>query len=294
MAKVVHEIDPNADTIIILVNPDASFAPWSHDEVENDAMTLAEGCADMRVFDQPTSPAASSCGQSLADDTTLEEEVHYHVSSRHLTLASPRFEGMLSGGRWKEGVRNDVDGLYHVTAEDWDTEALLILLNVLHHRNRRVPRTISLELLAKLAVLIDYYECAEALELFTERWIKDLKAFSPVPSHICRDLLLWMCIAWVLRLPDEFLETTTVAFRRDSEDLPTLGLPIMTCVSKSAKRLSLLARLISAQLESKTLGPKRSAVSSRSCKNLCRNTVVNCISVQMATRSSAGQSFMAP
>lgn len=191
MAKVVvHEIDPNADTVVILVNPNASFAPWSHREVENDATTPAEGCADMSVFDQATSPAASSCGQYLADHSPWEEEVHYKVSSRHLTLASPRFEGMLSGGRWKEGVRNEVDGLYHVTVEDWDMEALLVLLNILHHRNRRVPRTISLELLAKLVVLIDYYECAEALELFTERWVGDLRVTSPVPSHICRDLLL--------------------------------------------------------------------------------------------------------
>jgi hypothetical protein len=235
MAKIIHEIDPNADTVVILKNSNASFAPWSLDVVENDA-TTSPGTehVDVSVLDQATSPEASSYGPHLVDHNTLEDEVHYRVSSRHLTLESPRFDSMLSGAQWKEGVRNEVDGLYHITAEDWDVEALLILLDVLHHRNRQIPRTISLELLAKLAVLIDYYECAEALELFTEKWVEHLKASSPVPWHFCRDLLLWMCIAWVLRLPDEFSQTTTVAFRRDNEDFPTLGLPIVTCISKSA------------------------------------------------------------
>jgi hypothetical protein len=137
---------------------------------------------------------------------------------------------MTSGTDWKEGYRDENDGLYHVPARDWDSEALLYVLQILHLRYGQVPRTIPLEMLAKIAVLIDFYDCAEALESFTERWIEYLRVAAPVPSYFCRDLMLWMCIAWVLKLPQELVQATTVAIRRDDQELSTLGLPIMICV----------------------------------------------------------------
>jgi hypothetical protein len=230
MVKAIHEIDPNADAVLILKNPNTSFASWSPDEVEENAKASVEASAGGGTNTETSCQAASSATSSCE-----EEEIHYRVSSRHLALVSPIFKSMLLGKNWNEGIRNEIDGLYHVTTEDWDMEALLILLDVLHHRNRRVPRTISLEMLAQLAVLIDYYKCAEALESFTERWVEHLKVISPIPSHVCRDLMLWMCIAWVLRLPDAFVQTTTVAIRREGEELPDLGLPIVSCVGKSAE-----------------------------------------------------------
>ena len=238
MATAIHKIDPQADTVLVLKNPNASFASWGSNNLEENATMSIEhpvgGDADAQARDQTASITTSLCEASLADGCVPGEEVHYHVSSRHLTLASPTFAGMLSGENWKEGIRDEVDDRYYLTASDWDAEALLVIFSVLHHRNRLVPRTVSLELLAKLAVLIDYYGCAEALESFTERWVEQLRRASPVPALVCRDLMLWMCVAWVLRLPGEFAQTTTVAIRRDGEELPTLGLPIASCVGKSA------------------------------------------------------------
>lgn len=39
---------------------------------------------------------------------------------------------------------------------DWDADALLILMHIMHGQTRRVPRSVSLELLAKIAVLPDH------------------------------------------------------------------------------------------------------------------------------------------
>ena len=142
---------------------------------------------------------------------------------------------MFSGRNWKEGVPDKVDGLYHILTEDWDETALGILLSVLHHRNRQVPRSVSLEMLAKVTVLIDYYDCAEAAELSTEIWVGYVRKNYPVPSTMCRNLMLWMCIAWVLRLPAEFKYTTKIALRSNSQELSTLGLPIMGCIGKFKK-----------------------------------------------------------
>jgi hypothetical protein len=249
MAKVTYKIDPRPDTVIILKNPNVDFAPW--DSIETtpivDELVVDEpytnGLADYDPIIEESTADAPTNGESAIQDADLgqnthlaetvgeemEEEYHYYVSSRHLTLASPPLENLLTGEKWKEGIRNGSDGLYHVPAQDWDSEALHILLKVLHHHNRQVPRKVTLELLAKITVLIDYYGCGEALEPFTEGWVEHLKVASPIPSHFCRDLMLWMCVAWVLRLPHEFQRTTTVAIRRQYRDLPTLGLPITIC-----------------------------------------------------------------
>lgn len=227
--RATHDIDPDADTVLILKNPSTRFACWSPDEVEEDATVSVETSAGQSCYTE-TSPQAAS----FAETSCEEDEIRYRVSSRHLALVSPVFRSMLSGQNWNEGVQNEVDGLYHIITEDWDAGTMLIFLDVLHHRNRRVPQTVSLEMLAKLVVLIDYYECPEALESFTGRWTEHLKATSPVPSYFCRDLMLWMCVASVLKLPDEFAQTTTVAIRREGKELSALGLPILKCVSESA------------------------------------------------------------
>lgn len=229
MTKPDYEIVPNPDTVIILKNPNAKFAVWNTTDDDKGATAVigeaAPGNAtnDDTNEDAPTTDGSSQI--SLPNDRADEDEIRYAVSRQHLITASPVFEHMLSKD-WKGGHRNEIDGFYYVNAEDWDSEAFLYLLQVIHLRNRHVPRTVSLEMLAKISVLIDYYECVEALELCTERWVEHVKVAFPVPSEICRDLMLWMCIAWVLRLQDVFKETTRVSIRHDDRDLEPLGLPI--------------------------------------------------------------------
>jgi hypothetical protein len=274
MPRVDYKIDAKADTVVILKNPNASFAPWSlaeagehttafaHESTVNESTvnesTVNESTVNESTVNESTVNEStvneSTVNESASGDTDQEasiqvaiiandasesnptdtegDEIWYYVSRRHLVSAAPTFERMLSETNWTEGIRNENDGLYHVPAEDWDSEALLYVLQVLHLRNGQVPRTVSLEMLAKIAVLIDFYQCAEALESFTERWVEHLQVTTPVPSYFCRNLMLWMCIAWVLRLPQEFVQTTTVSIRRDDQELPTLGLPITICVGK--------------------------------------------------------------
>lgn len=247
--KTVFDIVSHPDTIIILKNPLDTFAVWNQADVDfyedvqepdampepSDATFVEEAAVEEPAVEEPA--VEELAAEPSASETFVDEEaIHYHVSAQHLSLASTRFEGMLSGRNWKEGVPDKIDGLYHISAEDWDADALLILLNVFHHRNRQVPRSVSLEMLAKITVLIDYYDCAEAVELCTERWVDQLKRTSPVPSSFCRNLVLWMCIAWVLKLPHEFRKTTIIAINRKDEELSTLGLPIMGCIGESGRR----------------------------------------------------------
>ncbi|KAF1833346.1 hypothetical protein BDW02DRAFT_500813, partial [Decorospora gaudefroyi] len=160
-----------------------------------------------------------------------EDSIHYHVSSRHLMLASSWFKRALTKGGSAESNRNEMDGLFYIDASDWDAEAFLILLRILHLRNKDVPRTVNLEMLAKIAVLVDYYSCKEAIEVFTEIWMTKFKRTTkrksqPVPTTYCRDLVLWIAIAWTFDLKEEFEQATAVAIRESPETMRTLELPI--------------------------------------------------------------------
>jgi hypothetical protein len=149
---------------------------------------------------------------------------------------------------WAESCQDKEDGLFHITAEDWDADAFLVVLNIFHVQNRKTPRTVSLETLAKIAVVVDYYECHEAVEIFTAMWIKELREnipriprftydevlyfnVNPVPTRYCRDLVLWLSVSWIFDLPEEFKKATLMAIRHSHEDLRTLGLPIPSWVS---------------------------------------------------------------
>lgn len=179
---------------------------------------------------------------SKTDDTTMADNadakssavqtggIHYYCSAAHLKVASKTFEKALSG-EWVESMRKD-DGRYHIVVEDWDEEALLILLNVLHAKYDEVPRTVDLELLAKLVTVIDYYQCREATALITEKWLGDALAKSGPSNFFARPLILWLYVAVVFRHSGIFeLATKHIVELGVDGSLRNLGLPIPQVVS---------------------------------------------------------------
>jgi len=155
-----------------------------------------------------------------------EEGIRFCVCAGNLMSASPWFNRALKRNGWMESNWNSEGRSFYISAEDWDEEAFVILMNVFHLRNRKVPRTVTLEMLAKIAVLVDYYECDESIEPFTSVWIEDLRARTPIPKTYCRDLILWLWISWVFKLSDLFKQTTIVAIKQCTEPVRNLGLPI--------------------------------------------------------------------
>lgn len=49
-----------------------------------------------------------------------------------------------------------------------NAEALLSLMQIVNGRTRSVPGEVNLEMLAEIAVLVDYFDCLEAVEVFPE------------------------------------------------------------------------------------------------------------------------------
>lgn len=153
--------------------------------------------------------------------------VRFLLSSRHLSLASRYFKAELNGP-WTEATADINDGLRHVEASDWDDQALLLLMRVLHGLNREVPHTITLEMLAKIAVLVDYYDCHEAVQLAVHMWIGALQDCLPLECN--RDLILWLSVSIIFRQPEIFRKITKLAIRESREPLPALDLPISQTV----------------------------------------------------------------
>ncbi|KAH6617925.1 hypothetical protein B0J18DRAFT_482950 [Chaetomium sp. MPI-SDFR-AT-0129] len=105
----------------------------------------------------------------------------FQLSSSHLILASPVFKAALTGG-WEEGRMNN--GKRHIRAEGFDLEAMKIVLDAVHCRNRQIPKTVTLEMLAKIATVVDYYAVHEAMGLFGPIWVEHLLKVENLPSTI--------------------------------------------------------------------------------------------------------------
>jgi hypothetical protein len=288
MPPTVYEIDPFADTVIILKNPCNNFAPWdetlesfnieiakpedeqtirneiSEDEVVGRRLTKSKdekkrgkgkkvlkrgsaGTCDIIVpendskragpFYENSSEEHESYLEPAAEPVTEpsnsgNKEIHYLVSSRHLMLASPWFRRTLTSEASTEAVKDPSDGRYHIGASNWDEEALLILLSIFHVRVRQVPATVGLEMLAKIAQLVDYYELvgAEVIERDTSGWIAHMRLVA-IPSSYCRDLILWIWISQLFQMSEEFEQATAVAIRESQGCLQTLALPIKDAVT---------------------------------------------------------------
>jgi hypothetical protein len=125
--------------------------------------------------------------------------------------------------KWQE-AESEKGFQWTIKATDWDDEAVTILMNILHHGTRVVPRTISLEMLTKIAVLVDYYGCLEAVELWAEIWMAELG--SVASEYYSRDLLLRLTVAMVFFDNKLFSTLTKYAIRSSRGPIHTLGLPI--------------------------------------------------------------------
>jgi hypothetical protein len=264
MADKTYDIVSEADTVIVLRNPLVEFAVW---DKPNDISSAPDDCKASAASDNDmtprtvedtkdtTQPSIISKNTSPTDETSesrVAEDygkpktgkpqpkesvstkipvggIHYLVSSAHLKVASKTWRKALSGN-WAETIRKD-DGRCYLTVHDWDETALLTLLNIIHLRNRQVVRETDLDLLTKIAILVDYYNCDEAIEMYSAAWVETVRRKSPVPSTYCRPLILWLCVSSIFRVADIFESATNVAIHwATNATLRTLDLPIAATV----------------------------------------------------------------
>ncbi|KAI0855802.1 hypothetical protein F4860DRAFT_495143 [Xylaria cubensis] len=248
-------IDPNGDVIIRLRNYDAPFAVLDNNTepyipTKNPPVfTFGDYLKEPKK--EPQSPS-NGLGENTVSSEVANElfktPIHLlQVSSAHLILASRYFKAALCGPFEKS--RSGGDGIRHIDASDWDTEALLIVLRIIHGQNRQVPKSLDLDMLAKVAVVVDYYKCYEAVEAFVDIWSRR-RIRASLPFTLDRDLVLRIYVSWVFRWRGEFEDATESFLQHSKGPLRSLNLPIPeNIISTINERRIALLRKINSKLE---------------------------------------------
>lgn len=235
---VDHVIDPQGEVILIVRNPNPPFAVWTDDKAK---VTPATGSSDANDTGTGPSPGPSSgphpepspepstmtAEPSATDANTdgTKKEVHIQVSAKHLTFGSPVFNRMLNGD-CMEAAEFKEKGYVELVVPNWDVEALLLVLHIMHAQTSKVPRLLSLEDLTKVTLIADYYDVKE-VKLCCDLWIWVLTDFRPSKlEQPLRDAVLWIWVSYFSRRPDRFATACSIAIEQLKSPISSLGLPI--------------------------------------------------------------------
>ncbi|RDW61014.1 hypothetical protein BP6252_12397 [Coleophoma cylindrospora] len=223
--------DPNGDVLLILSYADTDTlretqSPVSGPDV-HESMPRPQG----KIAAQPKE--SSSSGEGTPPRML--------VSSRHLMLVSVVFEKMLSTSNFAEGAMLHQTQKVEVHLPEDDHTALTIMMNVIHGQTRKVPQKINFGVLIAIAILVDKYQMAGAVEFMAHVWMDKLK-----PSKFKNDnsLLPWLFVSWVFRHDEYFRNTTMVLVKEGDSNLKSRA---MNCVP----RLPIPGRVIAAILETR-------------------------------------------
>lgn len=225
MGLTFYEIDPSGDTLLILQNANAPFAvlPSSGPQAKQKASdSTPDDKTTGKAPDADSKPEEEGSKPKNADS---KPTVQMRLSSKHLTLASRYFQKM-TANNWKESkeATPEVGYSYVINANDWDEKALLLLMNIIHGRTSKVPRYIDLELLAKIAVLVDYYQCHEAVSFFSQTWLSSI--FIVIPRKGEREYMLRLVVCLVFSEVFNFQLLTKTIIWGATGPIDSLGLPI--------------------------------------------------------------------
>lgn len=224
MEQPTHTIDPDGEVMIILSNANVPFAPEASITKQNVEKADDEDDDKSTEFEMSEFTTGDS-GVHHNDRNNDKESNSPHfciqASAKHLTSASPVFKKLLTGS-WKESITFQQKGYVEITTESWDIEAFLILLRIMHCQFNQIPRWITVEMLAKVAVVADYYECKDVIRFFVNIWVEDKRP----PDKYCRDLILWLWISWAFEYGERFKAITATAMLHGDRQISSLGLPI--------------------------------------------------------------------
>ena len=187
MSKV-YEVDPEADTLVIIatkqsLTPNGKVVPSK--QLKN---------ADVRVVN--------------GVDHSQPSDLRIKASSKHLSLASRPLRNKLSTANGNSPTVQ-FDGRVHLRIEGYDPTAVTIVLNALHGKSSRIPKSLDLETIAKVASFVQAFQCHEAVEVYAERWLSQLK--TAPPTQYTAETASWIFISYVFRQPDLFRAATRTA-----------------------------------------------------------------------------------
>jgi hypothetical protein len=117
--------------------------------------------------------------------------LYIRASSKHLTLACGYFARMFGSG-FSEGMALQSKGSVELKIDHSNGLAFLLLMLIVHCQPRLVPRKLSKQALTNVAVLVYYYQCHTAVEVFADMWIKAIEKVYELKN---RESLKWVMIS---------------------------------------------------------------------------------------------------
>ncbi|KAF5628783.1 hypothetical protein F52700_7875 [Fusarium sp. NRRL 52700] len=282
MVVLTHDVDPQGDLIVVLKEPNsANLVPEVFIRKPGTVKGKSEWYSDEDALNHPkVEPVFTAVEGSESDKEPVE--VHFRVSSQHMKLASPFFKTLLNGP-WSEvtvagspytpASRAESASLEpsaeifddtfeevpprttacnsssppptrEVIAHGWSPEALLLVLKVIHGMNDEFPLVISVEFLAEVATIVDYYHCWTAVQLAGVVWRQTLYS---LPLTYGKRCILWLFIAWAFGWKDTFskLASFVIEHGEGLELVKSNELPVRTILEKlDAKRQECIAKII--------------------------------------------------
>lgn len=233
MSNDLYTLDPHGDVMLLFPGvsraspPSPSLGTSFPTSVMTDASAVEQDTSDDNTTSDREAlqhqPSTSEVSDASEEGHSVSSLIGMRVSSRHLALASPVFMRMFNGN-WHEAREIRSEGIVVLIMDIWDVDITLILMNILHGYAPQVPRKVDLDTLAKIAVMVDYYQCRGAVEVFADIWVDGLKA--DMPKAFGKPVLQWICIAWVFRKPTEFFAATRVTLVQSPGVVHAYGLPI--------------------------------------------------------------------
>ncbi|KAB8226627.1 hypothetical protein BDV33DRAFT_186673 [Aspergillus novoparasiticus] len=247
MDDLEYELDPRGDVFLVFNNVSQ--------DLPNNLSDITKLSDWPEGFDNPSPPKSNQdeskkqapsneVGLTHATGFALRRSLQIRVSSKHLILACPQFERSLLN-EFKEGITLRTTGYIHFPVQDWEAVPFLILMLIIHHRTRIVPEKVSFKRLAQIAQLVDYYECHEAVRLFSDLWLTNLgiKSGIPISMDMAEKCLF---ISWVFneapafQVASKYLEsmsTSMISFNQ-------LPVPHLIQVAINRSRRKLITKII--------------------------------------------------
>jgi len=180
MKKSLLELDPDANALLILQRPNLQEV---HPYLEDAFTILGEEAQENKKTEPTTTVSPEAEGEhTITKATALKEitslhpeqkdgtpnEIVFRVSAKHLNMASPVFQKLINGG-FRESKPND-QVLLEIRTSDWNAQALLVLLDIIHGHHNDVPKELTQEIVAHVALIADYYDCVDIVKVFYCGW----------------------------------------------------------------------------------------------------------------------------
>lgn len=182
------------------------------------------------IFHRPTDTTRHGTAPPATTQPAPKTIHHFQVSSRRLSAASPVWAAALADSQRQHGHARHV-----IEAEGWNADAVSALLDIIHERTSHVHRTITLDLLTKVAVLVHHYKCHDSVRETVSVWFDVLSksdrpktaSTPPGSKEAQEEAIKELFVAWEFSKPELFARTAQWVIYTLDGAMETMGLPFM-------------------------------------------------------------------